>query len=1068
MPPKVTAASSGTKRKRAPKKDAVDGVPKQKRSRKAKASPISGFCRPCAEVSSGSRPRRSMYDRDSRVSLLSPLTILSCFSQSDGDGVETPPTDPATGVDLVAPSLLGYAILAIPTDVFPDQPKLVLGPLQRDVNRAQVNRLVELGLGGLQRESVQHALAVSADPDLIDGASLTKSAAGPFRPVAFKAGAEEATMLLQAGQHRRRALSALFRNQIDLFLTLSEIECGGDDLERKLADVTAYLRKHATWLVAFYDRGLERNPEEYFPFLLQVGSNNHLGPLRDSDADYYNNLVRAVGNVGSDAGRHKIREWAAGQKDTAVRKLVHRFPDVIELFSELHKIRAFREKSVAPADLLECKRVNWGFFEPCVRGMLLVVRWLASPQGLPLSRDEALSQSTAATVHKRLARKLAAEPDFAYSQRLVDVLVEGAGGLFVAHLERHMAFFGAGTIGKAPSTWRSAFRAYTEAVVAQAAGWVMQAQAMAREVGRDFPPLTADEVKTVDRLGAKLRAILDFPDVAAGYPMLPQVSSTTFPLLCPAAVIALLREFEAITPLCRLVRLFPSPYAQPDPPPQTASWFVPGVTDAAKLRIGTRSVHTDPIPSETEQILAHLQYFQHRDTGGMDWARLSPAQIGDVVPPGHRASNAHLLRDCFYEIIGAILCVRGCKLAELFPVLAANVWAKLDDDDDDGDAEGLTPEQEKAYLAAMNLWAKESVARAPGATTKGHTQLRLVQACPAEIAEQLPDDLREFCERTSINWTAATSGVRNNQNGRRRFLDTASLELRTTTAFHLPLLDSEPGLCHLRARLLAAVRAAPGLGRFEFWYEARKDHGAWPDQLVCEGDEFITLAGQRMELGRRKVAITAVLNKLTGQLARPDVVGVPLEKPAHQKQKYGLDPAVRTALWNLARVVMEVGQDVQSAHIGIPGAQLANDLSRVDDAGGTWARYRGLRTPVFASVAETNAFFTVADVPFPALLRGGRATATAPPPTPNTNQDDSDDILVPSSSQQAQPPTPRSDGRRGDDEDGSSSGGPEESTPTPASKRPAPERARAPKPAKRRRLDDAPNGAAGPSDAAME
>ncbi|KAF7336591.1 hypothetical protein MSAN_02291300 [Mycena sanguinolenta] len=187
-----------------------------------------------------------------------------------------------------------------------------------------------------------------------------------------------------------------------------------------------------------------------------------------------------------------------------------------------------------------------------------------------------------------------------------------------------------------------------------------------------------------------------------------------------------------------------------------------------------------------------------------------------------------------------------------------------------------------------------------------------MQTCPAEIAEQLPDDLREFCGRTSVNWTAAMSAVRSSEAGRKRCLATASLKLRATHAFHLPLLDAEAGLRQLRDRLLATVRAVPGLD-FELWYDARKDHGRWPNQLVCEGDEFIPLAGQRMELGRRKVAITAVLNKLTWQLARPDVVGVPLDKTPRQKQKYGLD-----------RAVMEVGHAVQSAHIGIADAQVAS------------------------------------------------------------------------------------------------------------------------------------------------
>ncbi|KAJ7195410.1 hypothetical protein B0H12DRAFT_1082205, partial [Mycena haematopus] len=953
-----------------------------------------------------------------------------------------PPKDTATAVDYMAPNLIGYTLVSIGLDQSGNQPTLVLGPLQRTAVRAQVNRLFDLGFKGLQRESIQHAIAISVDPDLIDPSSVTKSASGPFQRVRFTDGASKQTMLLQAGQHRRDALRLLFADELKEHKTLSALVMGTAKSKMRLDVLSAHLDEKAFWLASLYNRKLESQPDEYFPFLLQVGSNNNVGPLSDTDSDYYNNLVRAVGNVGTEAGLQKIREWAATQKDTTVRKLIHRYPDVITLFAELHKIEAFRAMSVPPTDLLELKRVAWGFYEPCVRGMLLILRWLASPMAIPTSaKDDPTSPDYEVTMRNRLSRMLLRKADLPYSQRILDIIVNVAANDFRLLLEDKMAFFGAGVVREDTSAWVRAWRAYRDALVTRSNGWAMEHQLIVQSTtGLPAPEFTEEEKLCWKRLQAKLELVLDHPGVTGGFPLLPSVGATAWPLLCPDFLIALGREFTSLSPLLRLV----------------SHWFVPGVTDTAKLRIGTYSVHTDAIPSETEQILTSLQYFQHRTTPGMSWSTSTPSQIGAVLPNvGDDASNSDHLNTFYFRMIKVLLRVRGSLLADSLPAVAAAVWCKVEDAPIDeehewsAELEEWTREEDAPYLAAMGQWAKESLRNAPPHTTRGHTQLRLLQECPKEVADVLPSSLVTFLESTMINWTAATSGVRNNDQARKRFLTTAEYELRVTAGAHMVLLDEDAGLWQLRQRLRRLVRLVPGLGDFEWWYESNKSYEKADNQLRCQGDDFITLAGKRMELATRQTAVVEVLNRMVHQLSKAEMLGIPLPKKTEkhkERQRYGLDPAVRNQLWEFSHCVIELSKDVQSAHVGMTSALLATDFARADhESTDDWKRFRGLRLPVFASVEDVHGFFQDAQFEYPVRSGAGRSVFTpsqGPPTAPASlnrsneqeedGQDDDEDegqVIVPSTSQQVQPPRKRG----GTGSVGTTSD--EQTTPTPAPKK---------------------------------
>ncbi|KAJ7872603.1 hypothetical protein B0H14DRAFT_3438735 [Mycena olivaceomarginata] len=630
------------------------------------------------------------------------------------------PRDTSTlAKDYATPSLLGYAKLSIGL-ARPSlkHPELKLGPLQRDPNHGQVNRLAVIGWDQLYNESITYAIGVSINPDIINCNTLTLLANGPFQHIGFKEGAEKDMVLLQAGQHQ------IFLDTILLYEQLTELKLSGlePNQKKELADAENKLLTEVVWLAAVYDRALEKNKEEYYSFLLQVSMNSELG----SATTMRTTLTACCALLLT------IRLWAASQQDTDVRRLVNRYPDVIDLFADIHKMREFCAESVSPKALLEIKRVGWGIYEPCIRGIHLLVHWLGSLHKIPLKEGEVPSQ-VVNKIQKRLRAFFLREPNFAFSQRIVDILVDGFDSSFDTYLEAHMAYFAAGNCKVEGSSviWKIAFAAYSELILKAVNHWPLQEQA-ANSTGALLP----EDQAIMALVKGKLDLIFQFQEAVSGFPMVPRVLTGTFPLMCPKFLLALHGELMMINPLLRLI----------------AHWFVPGILDVVKQRMATDSLCTDPIQSETELMRDILAYFHYRNN------------LAD--------SNGTVLHKLWYKLISRMLELCGCNVASLIPSLSMSVWPKVTNlPDIIGDEHpwaedvqlNITKEEMSMYTGLMLSWAK----------------------CPPNIAAQFPDCILQVLERTMINWMVASSGTRNSDAGRKRFLANTFFETYTVAAVWL-------------------------------------------------------------------------------------------------------------------------------------------------------------------------------------------------------------------------------------------------------------------------------------------
>ncbi|KAF7368148.1 hypothetical protein MSAN_00881200 [Mycena sanguinolenta] len=338
-----------------------------------------------------------------------------------------------------------------------------------------------------------------------------------------------------------------------------------------------------------------------------------------------------------------------------------------------------------------------------------------------------------------------------------------------------------------------------------------------------------------------------------------------FPLLCPEFLDCLRAELQSIEPLLQLV----------------SSWFVPGVTDAAKGRIRLLSEREDPILSDTEQIPLSLAYFLCSDSS--TWAEQTPEQIAAIVPDGEHRSRERQLEEVWLEIITLVFGLRGCGLASIFPGLSCKVWPALKDLPDaveeshewaDDVVKKLDSNDEtfKKYWNAMGSWAK----KCPGA--RQDANLRLIQSCPAQTAKAFPAPFLHFLESTYVNWMSTATGLKNYKGVEKRFLETMIYELFVTATSHQPLLDSEVGLFQLRNRLQKMVRTIPGHEHFEWWYEGGVYHGNVPSQLESLGDEFIRAAGLRSEHHKRVKRIGRTVQLFLKTMGNADHLGVPLNK----------------------------------------------------------------------------------------------------------------------------------------------------------------------------------------------
>ncbi|KAJ6447420.1 hypothetical protein C8R45DRAFT_948539 [Mycena sanguinolenta] len=843
--------------------------------------------------------------------------------------------------DHLTPHLLGYALLSIGLDkAGPDCPTLIPGPLQRTKNAAQVKKLAVGGWDGLDNTAPKHMIAITIDPAFVEMSSLSADPSADLKPLVFTAAACHGEMCLQAGTHRVGAARSCFEMVIGIHerLTRAEVKAAEnglkpDDAETlKLAQVK--LRTEVVWGVAVYTQKVDINPEKYYALMLYLNTNNNLPSLPDRDVDKFNTVCQALGYTGSDSAIH-VKRWAADQSDSAVQRLVNRFPDVIEWFAELHKMAAFRMLSIKPADLLETKKVGWGLYVRYIEGLINVIHFIASPLDFPRKDDNSID---ILGLNSWLTNYIIANPEFEYSQRIVDIVVDGSRGLFVTHLQEQMAFFGIRP-SSCCTIWKTAFKTYAKAILQQVEGWVA-----ADLLINGGEPLTKKDQQIMSLVKGKLLLIFKFSLITDGYPLLPSFAGAGFPLLCPELLICLRNEIESIRPLLQLGRM--------------------------------RETRDVAILSDTEQLFRSLEYFHMR--ASPQWATSTHAVLSAVIPDGSTLSAGRYLKEACMEMTSLMFGLRGCELASIFPGLARKVWPELKDlpeavenDHEWADEVPKAPDAKwmKKYLALMMSWAGSC----PGA--RQDADLRLIQKCPVNIAADLPACFLDFLQRTPVNWMTAATGLNNAKNVVDRFLKVLAYELFVTATAHGPLLDSDPGLAELRDRLKEGVRDIPGLEHFDWWYDGGNHDSNAPSRLVPMGDQFVLAAGRRITHEKRVTATGEYVTKFFKGLSHPDRCGIALpRKTPKDKQEYSMDPALWHVLEGVGPAVYEIVKDVQAGHIGLADFDLANDLVRVDHRNASKATFPGFAPTTFASVADTRAFFTASDVQYPILRNGGRQT----------------------------------------------------------------------------------------------
>ncbi|KAJ7660235.1 hypothetical protein DFH06DRAFT_1194068 [Mycena polygramma] len=583
-----------------------------------------------------------------------------------------------------------------------------------------------------------------------------------------------------------------------------------------------------------------------------------------------------------------------GEEDGDVKTLLYKHQDIINIFAKLHELEPFARNSLSPKQLVDSKRTIWGILKPFVTGGYQQIIYLASSLPSPLVEDEDLEALPEGELALRVQKLLKSAKKEAFSPKIASILVEGFDAAFHEVLGSQMPFFGQVN----SSQWTESFGVYCEKLLEP---WE----------DNDYG-LSDQETEILQLLPSKLEALL-IHRAMDGYPFIPHMHGLV-PLFCPEFLLGLYEEIQAITPVLSLI----------------SGWIVPGLSYIHR-QIGTRS---NPFShSETESLFLHLQYFQHHNTAGFDWAYSSVAKVASTTFGDETISAGHALHNLWFKMIAHILEHRTTVLVPSIPdihhaLAASSLDSKLIKEEQIELGLAMDSKTTETVTNFMVKWAnvslrneKEKARKRKSKFLKPELRLRHLQQCPLEIPPNIPKKLAKGLQASSFNWFVSEACYTNTPVTRKRYAESLYTEAIQNKQYNGPLVRANHDLYSFRQQLLRLINECSGLESFTFWYSVKE-----PEPLATHAEVSFddTHLGDLIKTRSEVQQMRASFSTFCGTLSK-GVCGAQIFHDDGSRSSKGIHPALEGPLYTLFETMVQVQQETndgrQSNQIHSTGAK---------------------------------------------------------------------------------------------------------------------------------------------------
>ncbi|KAJ6479522.1 hypothetical protein C8R47DRAFT_1074591 [Mycena vitilis] len=623
---------------------------------------------------------------------------------------------------------------------------------------------------------------------------------------------------------------------------------------------------------------------------------------------------------------------ALGEEDGDVKTLLHKHQDIINIFAKLHELEPFARKSLSPKQLIDTKRIIWGVLEPFVTGGYQQIVYLASSLPSPLAEIEDLEALPEGELALRVQKLLKSAEKEAFSPKIASILVEGFDAAFLEVLAPQMPFFGQVN----SSQWTQSFEVYCDKLLEP---WE----------DNDYG-LSDQETEILQLLPSKLEALLS-QRAMDGYPFVPRMQGLV-PLFCPQFLLGLYGEIQAIGPVLSLI----------------SGWMVPGLSYINRQK----GNHSNPMSlSETESLFLHLQYFQHQNTAGFDWAHSSVVQVASTIFGNETVSAAHALRNLWFKIIAHILENRTTVLLPSIPAIAHALAASSSDSKLNKEEQielGLAMDAKttEAVTDFMVKWAgvslrdeKEKARKRKAKFFKPDLRLRHLQQCPLEIPPDIPKKLVKGLQASSFNWFISEVHYGNTPFIRKRYAESLYTEAIQNKQYNGPLVRANLDLYAFRQQILGLINECPGLESFTFWYTVKEPEDFASQAEVLFEDTLVEHVGDLIKKRSEVQHMKGIFDTFCRGLSK----GVCGNRDDSSGSSQGIHPALEGPLYTLFEAMVQVQQENHDSD-GRQSSRVCSTRAKPRD----WEKH-GLKVG-FARMDDSevaNSFSSASDIPLRSL-----------------------------------------------------------------------------------------------------
>ncbi|KAJ3771749.1 hypothetical protein FB446DRAFT_87210 [Lentinula raphanica] len=509
----------------------------------------------------------------------------------------------------------------------------------RKIKNKQVSRIVQIAgpkMSGLQRESLEHCLVIGVDKDALNLSTLTPDVTQSFQIIKALDGGADFEVILYSGQHRRAALQQLLKKDLKKLDKVQEERRKSQDedsdlsaTERKIFD---HCYTYGLWLAKVYDiDALSKSPLQA-AIITKITSNNMLKALSDNPKEHLSaNIINLI-NCSTEQGRVEVirqclqEEKTHGNED--VQFVLAKHPPIVDFLIRVHNMESF-VNFFAPKNLVESRKVVWGFIEPILIGNWKQLVYLCSNADFPDGQVLALD------IHD-YAIGLEEEALHSFSSDVASYLVALSEEAFQTHLDPVSSLWALGS-----DTYQAAQKLYWDSILAGVRAL------------QDRCQWTEEQVEILEGLPRKL-SLVENHRPFHGYEGIP-VGLEECMVLCPSYCQMILKTFCNMSTDIELL----------------LTYLVPGTSFFTKQRQGKKQKQQDAdifgdYISTSEVLKEYLIYFSHSNHS--DWATSSPNELLNLIPGARKDLSV-----VWHEIITTILCHRaeafhypeGTSIAEL-------------------------------------------------------------------------------------------------------------------------------------------------------------------------------------------------------------------------------------------------------------------------------------------------------------------------------------------------------------------------------------------------------------------